>query len=681
MTKTELYELPNEVKQAAFAALPSATKAWDYDAKLNCNCEGCRKYFKELEVGLSLASPSTSTSTSSCKTNAVLPRRIESELYGTGYYGAMTPEVYGGKACSLGRLRDMGLHVPPAWVLTCEHTFTRPEIALPSEVVASYEYYGYKFAVRSGAPVSMPGMMDTELAVAPKDIPAAVNRVWDSYFSERATAYREQHGLDHKMGTAVIIQRMVTPKYAGVAFTSDPANPKSKEFNPIVEYLEDQTGDALVGGKSTPKRAEYPDPVLLKLADTLYSVHSQQGPSDLEWVIDTSGKLWYVQHRALKFPPVTAPTSKINSEVLASGLSIGAHAQTIGKVVTDPKQAPGNILYLNQFQPENYQLMLQAIAILCEAGGETCHAAIVAREMGKVAISGIGLSAALTLRDKTVLVDGTTGKIHVPQAGAQINEPPVIKGINRRYDPIRKPDFSLRQRNYSASAFLVRFYENMWKARKGLISEERKEKVAEEIARVFCTYFYISCVGEARHARKYSEASPTRRLLLDALARNGVRLPKRGSNISTDRDVFATQNLQEPKSLRHAIKVMTLVHRIFTTCQWSSSFGGVAWGRIAHLVLQYLQGNLSHTLFVDACFNLKHNGGCAFGKFTWMHGEGVGMLLDAKATAGHPGTIYAFCAMKHPYLRREFDNVTWPKYPFSLKEYSAADTIFPELNT
>jgi hypothetical protein len=118
------------------------------------------------------------------------------------------------------------------------------------------------------------------------------------------------------------------------------------------------------------------------------------------------------------------------------------------------------------------------------------------------------------------------------------------------------------------------------------------------------------------------------------------------------------------------------VHRIFMECKWSSSFGGVAWGKIALMVLEYLRGNLSHTLFVDACFNLKHNGGCAFGKFDWMLGGNVGLLLDTKTT-GNPATLYAVAAINHNSIYEyETRHIGWHTHPVNLKEYSAAESIF-----
>jgi pyruvate,water dikinase len=195
-----------------------------------------------------------------------------------GYWDGMKAEV-GGKAASLGEMTGAGLPVPPGFALTttafrasrdaCDLDATlarllyeldvndmamvserceaiRQEIrAMPIDPIAeqalrsAYEELGRRcntvdvpVAVRSSATsedspdASFAGEHDTYLWVRGADnVVDAVRRCWASLFTDRATCYRVEMGYEHRsVEMSVVVQKMVRPIAAGVAFTLNPAD-------------------------------------------------------------------------------------------------------------------------------------------------------------------------------------------------------------------------------------------------------------------------------------------------------------------------------------------------------------------------------------------------------------------------------------------------------------------------
>jgi len=120
--------------------------------------------------------------------------------------------------------------------LSAEIRGTLEAIAMPADLAASIRHAVARLgseaacAVRSSADAedlptaSFAGQHDTYLnVVGPAAILCHVSRCWASLFSERAVIYRLQHGIDHrKVRMAVVVQRMVFPRAAGILFTADP---------------------------------------------------------------------------------------------------------------------------------------------------------------------------------------------------------------------------------------------------------------------------------------------------------------------------------------------------------------------------------------------------------------------------------------------------------------------------
>jgi pyruvate,water dikinase len=278
--------------------------------------------------------------------------------------------VCGGKAVNLGRLTQAGLPVPSGIVITvhalneflritaAQHEIERLEkqagedfdgasvleqsvqlllsqTPLPGEtrellaqVRAALGTSG-PYAVRSSAvgedagDASFAGLLDSVLDVDPAaGLEAALKRVWGSRWSARAAAYARTHGK-RIGGIAVIVQRQVDARYAGVLFTRSPERDSAHEM--LCEYC---TGLAqrLVDGAIVPARlridrasfefsrddelnnAEQPPRSQIEALAAAATAAEQlfDAPQDIEWALDRAGGLWLVQSR-----PITSAATRL----------------------------------------------------------------------------------------------------------------------------------------------------------------------------------------------------------------------------------------------------------------------------------------------------------------------------------------------------------------------------------
>jgi pyruvate,orthophosphate dikinase len=296
------------------------------------------------------------------------------ELDGTSDHSR---ELLGGKAWSLNRMRALGLPVPPAFALTtaCCAEFHAQGNKLPEDVwrqvvdgIAMLErgtnrrfgvpHRPLLVSVRSGAAISMPGMMDTVLNLGMNDeieralaeeagdpgyardthqrfraqygavvlddpaaditddpweqLRAAVGAVFKSWESARATSYRRSRGIDDDGGTAVTVQAMVFGNLdeqsgTGVLFSR---NPNTGDPAAWGEWLTGGQGEDVVSGRTTPQPLD-------RLAQAQPEVHrrllesarllEQDGRDvqDIEFTVE-SGTLWLLQSRAAKRSPLAA---------------------------------------------------------------------------------------------------------------------------------------------------------------------------------------------------------------------------------------------------------------------------------------------------------------------------------------------------------------------------------------
>ena len=325
---------------------------------------------------------------------------------------------------------------------------------------------------------SFAGQQETFLNIRGIDnILEAIRRVYASLYNERAISYRTHHGFDHRgVALSAAVQQMVRSDLgaSGVMFTLDTESGfrdvvfitaayglgemiVQGAVNPDEFYVHkpmlEQGRPAIVrralgsklekmlfagsaeAGRSTrvvevgpEERARFSltDPEVLELARYALAIERHYGrPMDIEWAKDgADGKLYVLQAR-----PETVKSRKRDleeryalkgsSRVLASGRAIG-HKIGSGavRVVPDASQMakvkPGDVLVTDMTDPNWEPVMKLAAAIVTNRGGRTCHAAIIARELGIPAVVGCG-DATARLRDgQPVTVscaEGDTGSV------------------------------------------------------------------------------------------------------------------------------------------------------------------------------------------------------------------------------------------------------------------------------
>ncbi|TKB43762.1 phosphoenolpyruvate synthase [Thalassotalea mangrovi] len=307
----------------------------------------------------------------------------------------------------------------------------------------------------------------------------AIKHVFASLFNDRAISYRVHSGYDHKgVSLSAGIQRMVRSDIAssGVMFSIDTesgfdqvvfitssyglgemvvqgaVNPDEfYVFKPSVEnekpaILRRNIGSKLVKmvytddtshGKQVEvidveqaqaDRFSITDAEVQALAKQAMIIEKHYGrPMDIEWAKDgLDGKLYIVQAR-----PETVRSRESgnvmeqfllqgNSNVLCEGRAIGhkigkGTVKVLNSIDEMDKVLPGDVLVTDMTDPDWEPIMKRASAIVTNRGGRTCHAAIIAREMGIPAVVGCGNATDLLSHGSKVTVscaEGDTGFIY-----------------------------------------------------------------------------------------------------------------------------------------------------------------------------------------------------------------------------------------------------------------------------
>jgi pyruvate,water dikinase len=288
-------------------------------------------------------------------------------------------------------------------------------------------------------------------------VAAAVAECWASAFAPRSVTYRAHHGTTGLPDIAVVVQVMVPARCAGVVFTADPVTHRrdrmlleaawgqgevvvSGRVEPDTFTL-DGTGRLLEvhrgtqttkivaapggGDRTLPVDPTEAGPVLdegraEEIARLALRVQEHYGrPQDVEWASDGTA-VWLVQTRpitTLAETPSPAPGAPAtDAAVLAHGLAASpGRATGRVRVLLSPADGgrlqDGEVLVAPLTNPDWMPTVRRAAALVTDTGGITCHAAIVARELGVPAVVGTR-TATKGLTDGTeVTVDGDTGQV------------------------------------------------------------------------------------------------------------------------------------------------------------------------------------------------------------------------------------------------------------------------------
>ena len=301
---------------------------------------------------------------------------------------------------------------------------------------------------------SFAGQQDTLLNVRGLDrLLTSIRQVYASLYTDRAIAYRVHHGFDHnQVALSVGIQHMVRSDLAssGVIFTLDT---ESGFRNLVFITASYGLGETVVQGAVNPDESSVYKPALragkralikknlgAKAIKMVYSDNPDEGsniatvdvdpadsarfcltdddvetlarysliieahygrPMDIEWAKDgNDGQLYLLQARpetvqSRSGHTIQRFTLKNRSKILAEGRSVGRKiASGIAKVVDKVEEMnrihQGDVIVADMTDPDWEPVMKRAAAIVTNRGGRTCHAAIIARELGIPAVVGCG---------------------------------------------------------------------------------------------------------------------------------------------------------------------------------------------------------------------------------------------------------------------------------------------------
>jgi pyruvate,water dikinase len=231
---------------------------------------------------------------------------------------AISSEAVGGKAEGLVRLLKLGFDVPSAFVIIAASAQE-----LPAELDEHYARIGGgKVAVRSSAigedsgGASFAGQYETVLNVEGAEaLRAAIVACVRSLENARAEAYRDQKLGTGRVQMNVVVQQMVEARAAGVLFTANPMNARRDQL--VVDAVRG-LGESLVSGRTTPdhwvlsrrgevaeRELQSDEPVLgeaelSRLVDGALEAEAEHGaPLDMEWAIDQSGEIRWLQARPI----------------------------------------------------------------------------------------------------------------------------------------------------------------------------------------------------------------------------------------------------------------------------------------------------------------------------------------------------------------------------------------------
>lgn len=336
---------------------------------------------------------------------------------------------------------------------------------------------------------SFAGQQETFLNVRGLDnLVDALHQVYASLFNDRAIAYRVHQGFDHsQVALSVGVQYMVRSDIgaAGVMFTLDTesgfrdavlitssfglgetvvqgaVNPDEfYVYKPALESGHHPILRKNLGSKSVKmifsdnprpgKTVETVDvddaesqtfsltePEIIELARTAVTIEKHYGrPMDIEWGKDGSdGKLYILQARpetvqSRSGRTIQRFTLKDRSTVLCTGRSIGQKigagtAKVINNVGEMGRVQTGDVLISDMTDPDWEPVMKRASAIVTNRGGRTCHAAIIARELGIPAVVGCGDATALIADGTDVTVscaEGDEGYVYEGQLSFEETE-------------------------------------------------------------------------------------------------------------------------------------------------------------------------------------------------------------------------------------------------------------------
>jgi pyruvate,water dikinase len=329
-------------------------------------------------------------------------------------------------------------------------------------IVDAYQSLGDgPVAVRSSATAedtadtSFAGMNETYTNISGGEaLIEAVRRCWASLYGARVVAYRAEQGLTIEPAIAVVVQAMVDADRAGVMFTVDP----SARSTLVIEGAFG-LGEVVVSGRVEPDtyrvdretlalrevRVGHKDVQIVSGpdGDVVESLEGARGwqrvvtddevaavarlgmdieahygaPQDIEWCFagNDGSELFIVQSRPITTIGADGDGSG-DAEPVLTGLGVGSRrASGVVRILASPdegdKLAAGEILVAEMTSPDWVPIMRRSAGLITDAGGSTCHAAIVSRELGVPAVVGTRQATRILRDGDLVTIEPSAGHV------------------------------------------------------------------------------------------------------------------------------------------------------------------------------------------------------------------------------------------------------------------------------
>ena len=331
-----------------------------------------------------------------------------------------------------------------------------------------------------------------------KQLWGAIGAVFGSWMNDRAIVYRRKYNIPSEWGTAVSVQAMVygntgEASGSGVAFTRDPATGEKVFYG---EFLINAQGEDVVAGIRTPEpvaQLGHHMPAAFKELENIRQTLEKhfKDVQDFEFTIQ-EGKVFMLQTRngkrtglaAVRFAvemeqerlidwktairrvpaeqldqvlaPIFDRKAVRNAKCIARGLPAGPGAAS-GRMYLNAERAveaaaTGEkvLLVRNETSPEDLRGMIEAEGILTAKGGVSSHAALVARQMGKVCVCGasalqidyaaktVAVDGAVFREGDALSINGTAGEVYpgaLPTAASEIVQVLIEKSFDAKESP------------------------------------------------------------------------------------------------------------------------------------------------------------------------------------------------------------------------------------------------------
>jgi pyruvate,water dikinase len=358
------------------------------------------------------------------------------------------------------------------------------EAPLPGELEAELQRQaaalGERLAVRSSAihedsHFSFAGQFETALNVTPAELGASYKEILASQFTPRALYYCHANGFSfEEMSMGVLVMEMIAAQAAGVLYSTDPERPQEQvtiingvwglgtlavggEVSSDVYHIDGrgccrvEVGDKIklacclpAGGvalreadaqqRTTACLSEAQALELARLGERAQAFFGS--PQDMEWALDTEGRLFILQSRPLRIKgrPAYLPPIVKGAEVLIAKATIASRGAAAGSVHLagefEEEVPEGCVLIARSPSPEYAVHLGKVRAMVCEVGSATSHLATVLREARVPGLFGAKGARELLQPGQEVTVDAHYGNIYRGRVEELLAAAPADTGLH-----------------------------------------------------------------------------------------------------------------------------------------------------------------------------------------------------------------------------------------------------------